>query len=67
MPRVQPCMILPRQSNPYRRGTEKRGLVIAEEDNHANQIQEIAKREESPLLYVDAKTAEKETADKKRE
>ena len=50
MPRVQPCMILPRQSNPYRRGTEKRGLVIAEEDNHANQIQEIAKREESPFL-----------------
>lgn len=60
-------MILPRQSNPYRRGTEERGLVFAEEDNHANQIQEIAKREESPLLYVDAKTAEKETADKKRE
>ena len=44
-----------------------RGLVIAVDVNHANQIQEIAKREESPFLYVDAKTAEKETADKKRE
>lgn len=65
MPSVQPCMILPRQSNPQRRGTEKSGLVFAEEDDHANQIQEVAKREESPFLYVDAKTAEKETADKK--
>ena len=65
MPRVQPCMILPMQSSLQRRGTEKRGLVFAEEDDHANQIQEIAKREESPFLYVDAKNAEKETADKK--